>query len=343
MWEETNMVMIDNAVYVAGVRVASPLGIDQTLPALESHPDGFAWMGLYRPDTAELHALATDFGVHELIVEDASQGHQRPKFERYGETTLTVLRSARYVDAEERVDFGEVHVITGPRTAIVIRHSEAPNFAETRRGLEAEPSRLAEGPQAVLFAVLDEIVDGYEPVLAGLENDIDEIEDALFSGGHEQSQRIYELSREVIAFQRAATPLPGMLVSMAARLPADAIEQRRALRDVGDHVTRVIERASAYRSLLENALTVNAALVGQRQNDETRILTEASLRQSEEMKKISSWAAIIFAPSLIGSVYGMNFHNMPELSWEWGYPFSIALMVGFAGLLYGIFKKKHWL
>ncbi|RLP75382.1 magnesium and cobalt transport protein CorA [Mycetocola tolaasinivorans] len=337
------MVMIDNAVYVAGRRVASPAGIEQTLPVLAEYPDGFAWVGLYRPDETELRQLATDFDIHELIVEDSSQGHQRPKYERYGETTLTVLRSAHYVDAEERVDFGEVHVITGPRTAVVIRHSEAPNFAETRRGLEADPTRLAEGPEAVLFAVLDEIVDGYEPVMAGLENDVDEIEDALFAEGHEQSQRIYQLSREVIAFQRAVTPLPAMLAAIAARMPATALEQRRRLRDVGDHAVRVIERAAGYRSLLENALTVNTALVGQRQNDETRILTEASLRQSEEMKKISSWAAIIFAPSLIGSVYGMNFHNMPELSWEWGYPFSIGLMAAFAGALYWIFKKKHWL
>lgn len=339
------MVMVDNAIYVDGARAASPASLEETYAQLRARPGAMAWIGLYRPEPSELQSLAAEFGLHELIVEDAELGHQRSKIERYGDTVFTVLRPARYLDESERVEFGEVHIVAGVDFVIVIRHSETPDLAAVRAELEADPARLAGGPGAVLYAIVDRIVDDYEPVVAGLENDIDEIEDALFAEGHEQSQRIYQLNREVIEFQRAAVPLLAVLREMhdAVGETGNPVEARRRLRDVSDHATRVVERLEGFRTLLQSALTVNYSLVGQRQNDETRLLSEASLSQSEEMKKISSWAAIIFAPSLIGSIYGMNFRIMPELHWTWGYPFAMFLMVAFAGVLYLIFKKKHWL
>lgn len=339
------MVMIDNAVYVEGRRVASPATLERAYDALRTVPNSMAWIGLYRPDPEELRSVATEFDIHELIMEDTEKGHQRSKTERYGDTEFTVLRPARYIDSSERVEFGEVHIITGANYAIVIRHSETPDLSTVRAQLEDNPERFDDGPDAVLFAVLDEIVDQYEPVVTGLENDVDEIEDALFAEGIEQSQRIYALLREVIGFQRAATPLVGVIETLRRGVAGDepSTELRRRLRDVEDHVTRVVERLDGFRSLLQNALTANSALVGQRQNDETRLLAEAGLKQNEAMKKVSSWAAILFAPSLIGTVYGMNFDLMPELHYDWGYPAALGAMVLLSGGLWLIFRRNRWL
>ena len=338
------MVVVDNAVYVRGVRVATPPSLDDTYEVLHEK-NGMAWIGLYRPDEAELLSVAAEFGLHKLMMEDALRGHQRAKIERYGETLFAVFKAARYVDADERVEFGEVHVVIGPDFAVTVRHSEMPNIGAIRTRLEAHPSLLALGPEAVLYAVLDEIVDEYVPVIAGLQNDIDEIDDALFTEGKESSKRIYALSRQVIEFQRATKPLPGIFDALTAgfdKYDVD-VELRRHLRDVHDHVLRVIERADAFRAVLQNALTVNSALVGQRQNEETRRLSEASYAQSEQVKKISSWAAILFAPTLIGTVYGMNFRFMPELDWPLGYPFALLLMAGMGVVLYIVFRKNKWL
>jgi len=197
----------------------------------------------------------------------------------------------------------------------------------------------------VLYAVLDEVVDEYSPVDAGLENDIDEIEEQLFSGDPEVTRRIYDLAGEVMEFQRATRPLVGMFEALERGFEKYAVdlELQRYLRDVKDHVIRIVERGDTFRQLLQNALQVHSTLVAQRQNEEVRVLSETALAQSEQTKKISSWAAIIFAPSLIAAVYGMNFVYMPELGQPWGYPFAVALMLGFAGTLYIIFKRKGWL
>lgn len=331
--------LIDNGVYVDGRRVATPTTLDETYRTLHA-VGGMAWIGLYRPDPAEVASVAAEFGLHPLAVEDALSGHQRSKVERYGETLFVVLRPARYRDAEETVEFGELHVFVGPGFVVTIRHAEAPDLAAVRRRMEGSPELLAMGPEAILYAVLDKVVDEYAPVVAGLENDIDEIEDQLFGQSDDDalSRRIYELSREVLDFQRAVKPLTRILDFLqkgSTRYRVD-VELQRALRDVEDHVIRIAERIASFREILENALTVHSALVARRQ-------TEAALAQNDEIKKISSWAAIIFAPTLIGTVYGMNFEYMPELEWPFGYPLAIALMLGFAGTLFVIFRKKRWL
>ncbi|KQQ94487.1 transporter [Leifsonia sp. Leaf325] len=338
------MAVIDNAVYVDGKRVATPETLDLTLEA-KAELGGFAWIGLYRPSETELNAVAEEFELHHLAVEDARNGHQRAKLERYGDTLFVVLRPARYLDDVEEVEFGEVHIFIGPDFVVSIRHAEAPNLAAVRHRLEAAPDLLAQGPEAVLYAILDEVVDEYTPVMAGLENDIDEIEDQIFDGDSAVSRRIYDLSGEVIKFQRATQPLVGMLAGLQAGSEKYGVdlELQRHLRDVNDHVLRIIDRGDSYRQLLQSALTVQLTLVGQRQNDEMRNLSETNIAQSEEVKKISSWAAILFAPTLVGTVYGMNFDYMPELHWRWGYPFALALMVAMGFGLYKVFKKRGWL
>ena len=336
--------LIDNAVYVDGHRAGNPADLTDTYETMREH-DGMAWIGLYRPSAAEVHSIAEEFSLHPLAVEDALTGHQRAKLERYGDTLFVVLRPARYLDDTEVVEFGELHMFVGKDFVVTIRHAETPGLATVRRRLESTPELLAMGPEAVLYAILDEVVDEYGPVIAGLENDIDEIEDQIFAGDEAVSRRIYELSREVINFQRATRPLVGMVEALlrgSDKYEVD-IELQRNLRDVLDHTLRIVDRADAFRALLENALSLNATLVAQRQNDEVRRMTELSLVQNDEVKKISAWAAILFAPTLVGSIYGMNFDVMPELHWTWGYPFSLLLMLGVGVGLYAAFKWKKWL
>jgi magnesium transporter len=236
-------------------------------------------------------------------------------------------------------------VFIGEDFVITIRHAPEPDLAQVRQRLEAEPTLLKRGPLAVLYAILDRIVDDYQPVLMGLRNDIDEIEDQVFRGEPNVSRRIYQLSREVIEFQRACEPLLDVLDSLISGFKDFSVnvELQRQLRDVQDHAVHVVERVDAFRQLLGNALTVNSTLVAQRQNEQTAKLTEASLAQSEEVKKISSWAAILFAPSVVGTIYGMNFTHMPELNWTLGYPMALGLMLVVAVLLYLMFRRRGWL
>ncbi|WP_019180433.1 magnesium and cobalt transport protein CorA [Microbacterium yannicii] len=332
------MPIIDNAVYVDGKRITNPASLEQTFEYMRAQ-GGVAWIGLFRPTPDEIAQVAAEFSLHALSVEDALSGHQRAKLERYGDILFAVLRPARYIDETETVEFGELHVFVGPDFVVTIRHAESPNLARVRRRLEGQPDLLALGPEAVLYAILDEVVDEYEPVADGVRNDIDEIEDVLFGDTDRSlSRRIYELSSEVISFQRATEPLAGMLDGLlrGADKYAVDIELQRSLRDVLDHTLRVNERLSSFRTILENALTVNATLVTQRQ-------TETALTQNDQVKKISGWAAILFGPTLVGTIYGMNFTYMPELDWPWGYPMALALMAATSATLYIVFKRHHWL
>ncbi|KQQ22832.1 transporter [Rathayibacter sp. Leaf299] len=336
------MTIVDNAVYVGGHRIRNPDSLEDTFELMrEEH--GMAWIGLYRPTREEVEAVAEEFGLHPLAVEDALSGHQRAKLERYDDGLFVVLRPARYLDADEAVVFGELHVFVGPDFVVTIRHADSPDLARVRRRLEEDPALLARGPEAVLYAILDQVVDEYAPVVAGVQGDVDEIEDQLFGADSDDklSERIYRLSREVIHFQRSVQPLTALLRALAEETPAetaspDHVELHRSLRDVLDHTIRVTEAVDALRAILDKALTVHSTLVSRRQ-------TETGLAQNDVVRKISSWAAILFAPTLIAGVYGMNFDEMPELHWEFGYPWALGLMVVFGVGLYAVFKAKKWL
>jgi len=337
--------IVDAALYRDGRRIESPSTIAEISSHLRNDPNSMAWIGLFRPAESQLLAVADEFGLHEVAVEDAIVAHQRPKLERYGATLFVVLRAARYLDDVEEVEFGEIHVFVGRNFVLTVRHSEAPDLAAVRRRMEDDPELLARGSEAVLYAILDRVVDGYAPVVAGLQKDIDEIETEVFRGDPKVSRRIYELSREVIEFQRSTRPLLPMLEALVAGFSKYRTDEelQRYLRDVADHATTVAERVDGFRQMLADILTVNATLVSQAQNEEIKHLTEASYTQNEEVKRISAWAAILFAPTLIGTVYGMNFQNMPELAWAFGYPFALALMGLVSGTLYFIFRRRGWL
>jgi len=336
---------VDNAIYQDGRRIVSPGSIPEALSALQRLPDAMAWIGLYRPTESELAALEDEFSMHPLAIEDAISAHQRPKLERYGSDMFVVLRAASYADQREEVDFGELHLFVGPNFVVTVRHSEKPDLSLVRRRMEADPELLRKGPVAVLYAILDAVVDQYSPVVAGLENDIDEIEAQVFEGDPAVSRRIYELSQEVLDFQRATRPLTGMLGRLVTDFEVfrEDVELRRYLRDVADHVAVVDERVEGFRTTLREILAVNATLVAQRQNEDMKRLAEAGNQQNDEVKRISAWAAIFFAPTMISSVYGMNFDVMPELHVAWGYPAALGLMVASSVILHRLFKRWGWL
>lgn len=335
------MAVIDNVVYVAGKPVAHPQDLTQTLHSM-NETGGMGWLGLYRPSEAELAAVTEEFSLHPLAVEDTSKGHQRPKLDRYEEHLFVVLRPARYLDDLEEVEFGEIHIYAGTNFIVTVRRAESPQLATVRTRLQNAPQLLAAGPTAVLYAIIDQVIDEYFPVIDGLQNDIDEIDEQLFQGNLDVSRRIYQLSREVIDFQRAVAPLPEVLEQLrrAVRrmgLPkAQSKELDANLVDVIDHAIRCVERVTSFRALLSNALSLSSTMASQR-------ATEAGLAQNEQMKRISSWAAILFTPSLIGAIYGMNFDQMPELHWSMGYPFALGLMATAALGLFLVFKKNKWL
>jgi len=320
-------VIVDRAIYVDGRRTETPDALEETYEVCRKR-GGLAWIGLYEPDEEEFSTVAGEFELHSLAVEDAIKAHQRPKLERYGDTTFVVLKPARYVDETETVEFGEIHVFVGSDFVITVRHGKASALDGVRERLESEPDLLRRGSVAVLYAIMDEVVDDYAPVVEGLENDIDEIETEVFGGKPEVSRRIYQLSREVIQFQRATKPLTRSLSSLLEDERLDP-ELRRYLRDVQDHLLRVTEQISGFRELLSSVLSVN--------------LTLAGINQSDQTKKISAWAAVLFAPTLIAGIYGMNFDYMPELHWLLGYPFALALMLFVALGLHFVFKKHGWL
>ncbi|CAN5168531.1 magnesium/cobalt transporter CorA [soil metagenome] len=319
--------IVDRAIYVDGHRKETPDVLENTYETCR-RMGGMAWIGLHEPNEEEFSTVAEEFELHPLAVEDAIEAHQRPKLEHYGDITFVVLKPARYVDETESVEFGEIHVFSGPDFIITIRHGEASALDEVRKRLESEPDLLKRGATAVLYAIMDQVVDDYAPVVEGLENDVDEIETDVFGGNPEVSRRIYQLSREVIQFQRATKPLiPGL----EALLHDEKIgpELKRYVRDVQDHLLRVSEQIDGFRELLSNVLSVNLTLTG--------------ISQSDQTKKISAWAAILFAPTLVGTVYGMNFDRMPELHWAFGYPFALALMLAISVILYFVFKNRGWL
>ena len=321
--------ILDCAHYKDGERQdTKPLAIDEA--ASRSKDTGFVWLGLHDPDELEMNEVAQRFDLPPLAVEDAMHAHQRPKLEDYGEGYFLVVHTARYLDDVEEVEFGEVHVFTGQGYVIVVRQGAASELHAARAHLEKFPDLLCQGPAAAVWAILDKIVDDYEPVIAGLENDVEEVEVAVFGDNDDQTRRIYFLRRELADFYRAVHPLLQPLeLLVSAEYPHVSPELREHLRDVADHVKRVEDAVVTQRDLLTSILQANLALI--------------SLQQNDVVKKISGWAAVIAVPTLIASIYGMNFEHMPELAWQYGYPAALALMflIGFA--LNRVLRRAGWL
>jgi magnesium transporter len=290
--------IVNNAIYVDGHRTEEPASLQETYEAIRQRR-GVAWIALYKPTEEEFGSVARDFGLHPLAIEDPIKTPLRTKLERYDGTLFLVLKAARYLDESETVEFGEVDVFVGENFVVTVLRAESAALAAVRERLEGDPELLERGPEAILYAILERVVNGYAPVVAGLENDIDEIETEVFSGNAGVSRRIYELSREVIEFQRATEPLPAILDRLTSGAEGFEVgtELQRHLHVVQDHALRITERVDGFRQLLQNILSVNLTLVGLSQNEKAQNLTEASIAQNDQVKKISAWAAILFAPT----------------------------------------------
>jgi magnesium transporter len=323
-------VIVDCAVYEEGTR--RPGRPDVRHACAEARRDGcFAWIGLYEPTEAEFDSVAREFDLHELAVEDAIHAHQRPKLEQYGESLFIVLRTARYLDAEERVEFGEILIFVGRDFVITVRHGEAADLGALRRRVEQRPELMRGGPGAVLHAIVDRVVDDYAPVLDGIENDIEEVESQVFSGArHNPAERIYLLKREVLGLRRAIHPLVEPL-DRSASIRHDLIPEdiRTYFRDVHDHAVRASERVTNANELLTGILEANLAQVASRQN--------------EDVRRITAIVAIVAVPTMIAGIYGMNFEFMPELHWRYGYPVVLGVMLVICTAVWRWFRRAGWL
>lgn len=295
--------IIDCALYRDGRRQNdAPLALDRAAEVC-SAGEGFVWLGMFEPDEAELTEVQDRFGLHDLAVEDAQNFHLRPKIERYeeGQILFAVLRTARYVEETEEVDMGEVSVFISRRFVITVRQGTASDLHGARLRLEERPALLEAGPAAVLWAILDTIVDNYAPVIEGLEQDVEEVERTVFSGAAAPTERIYLLRREATEFYRAVHPLLGPLemLQRGAYLPIGA-ELAQFFRDVDDHLKLVNEEVVALRDVLATILQANMAVISNQQN-------EISVRQNETMKTLTLVATIFLPLSFITGFFGMNF------------------------------------
>lgn len=322
--------IVDCAEYDKGVRRPGAMDLDD-VAARERVPERFLWLGMFEPSPAEFETMQQTLGLHPLAVEDAIEAHQRPKLEVYDETLFLVLKTARYDQASETVEFGELLIFVGTDFVVVVRHGAATALAGVRRELELDPERLSVGPPAVLHGILDRVVDDYAPVMAGIDDDIGEVEAAVFSDTADNPvERIYKLKREVLGVHRALNPLVEPLNRLATQ-PVPSVPQsaRSYFRDVEDHLIRVVEQNETNRDLLTSILEAN--------------LTRVSVRQNEDMRKISAWVAMAAVPTLIAGVYGMNFQHMPELDARFGYPAALAVMATVCIGLYRYFRRSGWL
>jgi magnesium transporter len=309
--------IIDCAHYKGGARQHEARMSVAEAAACAAQGDGFIWLGIHAPTDEEMSAIAAHFPVHELAIEDARSTHQRAKIENYENHYFVVLRTASYNDEREQVDFGEIHIFAGPGYAITVRHGEASELRPARQRLEARPELMDAGPVSVVWAVLDQVVDDYEPVVEGLTADIEEAEVGVFEGQADQTERIYFLKREAIEFYRAVHPVLAPLAAIERGAdPRVTASIQNYFRDVNDHVKLVHDEISSQRELLTSILEANLAVLGVRQN-------EISVNQNEAMKKLTLVATIFLPLSFVVGFFGMNF------GWMVGHVTSFAAFAAY--------------
>ena len=323
--------IVDCAVYEDGQRRAGGVELHDAYEAIREHDDAWVWIGLHEPSGDEFDSVAREFALHELAVEDAIKAHQRPKLEVYGETIFLVLRTACYMEATEDVELGQIMLFVGPGFVISVRHGVAADLHPVRLEMEKRADLLRCGPSAVVHAILDHVVDDYGPVITGVSDDVEEVEKEVFSADRTNpTERIYKLKRETVELHRATEPLIEPLGRLARDdfgLVNDTIQPY--FRDVEDHAKRANEAVESLREVLNGVLEAN--------------LAQVSVRQNDDMRKITAWAGIAAIPTVIGAIYGMNFDHMPELRWRFGYPLVVLVMVLICVYLYRRFKRAGWL
>jgi magnesium transporter len=326
-------VIVDQAIYRQGQRL--PCGdLSDALEELRGgdDPHAFLWIGLKNPTDAEFDLVNDELKLHPLAVEDAVKGNQRPKVELYDNTIFVVMKTLRYIEETSDVETGEVMLFVGDRFVVTVRRGEANPLAGVRQGLEGNADGMRHGAIAVVHAVMDSIVDNYVSIDAELQKDLEDIEASVFTGANKvSSATIYRLKREVLEFRRAAVPLsaPLRMLHDGSRSPLPQKEVRLLFRDVADHLLRVIDHVESYDRLLTDILNAH--------------LAQISVQQNSDMRKISAWVAIAAVPTMIAGIYGMNFDNMPELKWHYGYFIVVGIMATACLGLYRAFRKSGWL
>jgi magnesium transporter len=325
--------IVDCAIYEDGKRREGNIELDRAFEESRSGDhDSFVWIGLRDPTEEEFDSVAREFYLHELAVEDAVKAHQRPKIEEYEHTLFIVLKTARYHDDTETVEIGEINLFVGDGFLISVRHGSPSPLHDVREQIEARPDLLRCGPGSVMHAIVDRVVDDYEPVLLGIEDDIEEVEEQVFSPERtvNPTERIYKLKREVLSMHRATGPLVDPLQRLArGDVPHVHEDIRDYFRDVYDHVARANDTTESMREMLNGILDANMAQV--------------SIRQNDDMRKISAWVGIAAVPTLLAGIWGMNFQHMPELTWRFGYPMAIVIIVTVMLTLYRAFRRAGWL
>ena len=325
-------------VYVDGARVPGDWSPAEAIAEVRGRGTGFVWIGLFAPDAEQIRDVTEAFGLHELAVEDAVHAHQQPKLERYADNVFTVFKTVRYVEhespttANEIVESGEIMVFLGHDYVITVRHGHHSPLGQLRMELENQPTWLATGPAVVLHAIADRVVDDYLAVVEAFENDVDLVETAVFALRSEIGvEQMYLIKRELMELRRAVMPLTGPLRKLGEDGCGVLVPEtlHSYFRNVNDHLTIVNERLVNFDELLTTL--VNATLA------------KVSLQQNNDMRKISSWVAIIAVPTMIFGMYGMNFDHMPELHWKYGYPFVLSSTLVACVLLYRLFKRNRWL
>ena len=330
--------IVDCALYTDGVRQGGVVPLDDAMHTVHeaaerssAEAEPFVWIGLHEPTAEQFEAVARKFELHPLAVEDAVHAHQRPKLETYGDTIFVVLKTVHYVDHDEVVEVGELMLFIGTNFVVSVRHGKGSPLDQVRADLEHSADRLRAGPAAVLHAIVDRVVDNYIVAAEQVAEDIDEIECEVFSGDrNDHAERIYKLKREVLSFQRSVKPLGEPLRRLAAaEVPHLDDETAQYFRDVHDHLLRTADQVDEFSQLLNDILEANTAGV--------------TMRQNEDMRKITAWVAILAWITMIAGIYGMNFERMPELGWALGYPFALSIMLLGSVVLHRLFKRNRWL
>jgi magnesium transporter len=324
-------VIVDCALYHHGVREVVPESFADALATARSQDNAFIWIGLHDPTEAELAKVAEEFKLHELAIEDALTAHQRPKLEEYDDSLFIVLKTVRYDEDTQQIELGDVMLFVGESFIVTVRHGQGRALGNIRKRLESQHEILDCGPSSVVYAVVDRIVDDYSDISFEIEQDIEEVEQRVFSPERtNNASRIYNLKREVIEFRHAVKPLVAPMARLAAGSTPHIHERMRPFfRDVADHAIRVSEQVEGFDDLLSSVLSADLAQVG--------------VQQNEDMRRISAWVAIAAVPTAIAGIYGMNFDHMPELRWSLGYPAVLLVMALVCTGLFRAFKRSGWL
>jgi magnesium transporter len=319
---------INCTVYRKGVKLEE-IPIEDISVALEDE-DTFVWLGLFEPDKELMDMVQDEFDLHDLAVEDARKAHQRPKIEEYGENLFVVLHTVSLV--EQVLHFGETHVFVGPRFVMTIRHGTSNGYRAVRERAESVPAKLATGPGYVLYTIIDFIVDHYQPCMDMLQDRFREVEKALFlpNPSSDNLEEFYNLKNELLSVHGAAAPLIDICNELL-RFHGDIIPagNRIYYRDILDHVARVTQTADRIGEMINAAMQVS--------------LAQVTIRQNDVVKRLAGWGAILAVPTMVFSLYGMNFQHMPELAWRWGYPAVLFGIVAGCTLLHRRLKRVGWL